>query len=331
MFGYSEEDIAAIRGSGLFDADWYAGKYPDVRALGMDPLEHFLWVGARLRRDPSERFDTAAYLSENEDVAEAGLNPLLHFIRTGRAEGREARPRLFVAHGRGAFPPLHFPAGPRVLVYSHNLNAMEGAPTSLLELCRGLKALYGLGLVVLSAREGELRRHYEAAGIPVVVSPLALSPFQEAQRGDVSPPAAYRIESLLRENRVEAVIANTALGFHVVHAARLAGVPSVFVIRESEDPAGHYAASLSPEWRGIFVDTLRVADRLVFVSETTRDRWMRSAGRRAETVEVVTTGIDLDRLEGRAGREAFRSELGLGPDEVEAARNPLLRWKPDEV
>lgn len=317
MFGYTEEDIEAIRGSGLFDPDWYAGKYPDVRALGMDPLEHFLWVGARLRRDPSERFDTAAYLSENDDVAEAGINPLLHFIRTGKAEGREARPRLFVAQGRGgAFPPLHFPAGPRILAYSHNLNALEGAPTSLLELCRGLKAAYGLSIVVLSPREGELRRHYEAAGIPVAVGPMALSPFQEAQRGEVSPPAAYRIESLLREHRVEAVIANTALGFHVVHAARLAGVPQLFVIRESEDPAGHYAASLSPEWRGIFVEALRSADRLVFVSEATRERWMRSAGRRPGTVEVVTTGIDLDRLEGRAERSAFREELGLGPDDL---------------
>lgn len=36
-----------------FDADWYLSEYPDVRASGMDPYEHFQWLGRRLNRLPS--------------------------------------------------------------------------------------------------------------------------------------------------------------------------------------------------------------------------------------------------------------------------------------
>jgi glycosyltransferase involved in cell wall biosynthesis len=35
-----------------FDADWYLSEYPDVRAIGMDPYEHYRWLGRRLNRLP---------------------------------------------------------------------------------------------------------------------------------------------------------------------------------------------------------------------------------------------------------------------------------------
>lgn len=48
----SEADIAALKASGRFDEAWYASAYPDVGASGMDPAEHYLWIGARLGRRP---------------------------------------------------------------------------------------------------------------------------------------------------------------------------------------------------------------------------------------------------------------------------------------
>jgi glycosyltransferase involved in cell wall biosynthesis len=47
---FSEEDVAALRNSRDFDADWYLKQYPDVKLLGMDPAEHYLWIGRALRR-----------------------------------------------------------------------------------------------------------------------------------------------------------------------------------------------------------------------------------------------------------------------------------------
>lgn len=52
MVKIREEDVAALKSSGQFDPDWYGAAYPDVPASGMDPAEHFLWIGARLGRSP---------------------------------------------------------------------------------------------------------------------------------------------------------------------------------------------------------------------------------------------------------------------------------------
>jgi glycosyltransferase involved in cell wall biosynthesis len=84
-----KDDVEAIRASRLFDAEWYQKTYPDVKALGMDPAEHYLWFGGRLERRPSKDFDPARYLRLNGEAAAAGLNPLLHYERT-REKGTRA-------------------------------------------------------------------------------------------------------------------------------------------------------------------------------------------------------------------------------------------------
>jgi hypothetical protein len=76
-----------IRDSGLFDQKWYA-KELGVTSLFYDPLWHYLDVGARLGRNPSQHFDTRHYTSTYPDVGMADINPLFHFVAYGRAEGR---------------------------------------------------------------------------------------------------------------------------------------------------------------------------------------------------------------------------------------------------
>jgi CDP-glycerol glycerophosphotransferase (TagB/SpsB family) len=81
-------DVAAIEATGLFDRAGYLARYPDVAASGIDPVIHYLDVGAREGRDPCEFFDSAYYLQSNQDVAAAGFNPLLHFCEFGWRESR---------------------------------------------------------------------------------------------------------------------------------------------------------------------------------------------------------------------------------------------------
>lgn len=88
VHGLSKDELEAIRNSGLFNAEWYLKTYPDVKALGMDPLEHFLWLGHRLSRNPSPKFDTRKYLEENPDVVVTGMNALVHYVCHGRHAGR---------------------------------------------------------------------------------------------------------------------------------------------------------------------------------------------------------------------------------------------------
>ena len=84
-----------IRDCDLFDGDWYVERYPDVKTLGIEPAEHYLWFGAQLERNPSRRFDTAGYIKKNPTTLTLGVNPLLHHLRTQNAtavtalQGRE--------------------------------------------------------------------------------------------------------------------------------------------------------------------------------------------------------------------------------------------------
>jgi len=68
--------------SGLFDAEWYLKKYPDVVKSGKDPVVHYLRYGAAENRDPSPVFSTYNYRSANSKALDEGINPLLHFIDT---------------------------------------------------------------------------------------------------------------------------------------------------------------------------------------------------------------------------------------------------------
>ena len=81
-----------IEASGLFDAAWYLDRYTDVAEIGMDPLDHYIWLGHRLGRNPGPNFDAAAYLDRYRDVANTGYNPLLHYLRYGKGENRVIQP-----------------------------------------------------------------------------------------------------------------------------------------------------------------------------------------------------------------------------------------------
>ncbi|WP_321342008.1 glycosyltransferase [Breoghania sp.] len=50
---------ATTLASGSFDAEWYLEAYPDVRALGMDPLEHYIRFGEILGRSPGPKIAEA--------------------------------------------------------------------------------------------------------------------------------------------------------------------------------------------------------------------------------------------------------------------------------
>lgn len=74
--------------SELFDANYYLSTYEDVRAAGVNPLQHYLEQGWREGRDPSAGFSTQAYLNRYEDVRLRRINPLVHYLRHGYYEGR---------------------------------------------------------------------------------------------------------------------------------------------------------------------------------------------------------------------------------------------------
>jgi hypothetical protein len=106
-------DARVIAKSGLFDRDWYLRRNPDVAALGIDPIRHYVAYGAREGRDPSPFFSTGWYLAHYPDVAAAAINPLAHYIRIGAREGRTVVPGVAADHGSiraGRLPHLTDPS-----------------------------------------------------------------------------------------------------------------------------------------------------------------------------------------------------------------------------
>lgn len=92
--GFSFNDRHLIKKSGLFDPAYYLLTYPDVRIADVDPLTHFMKVGWKEGRNPSEQFDTQSYLDTYPDAQESGLNPLIHYISYSRQEARRSRKLL---------------------------------------------------------------------------------------------------------------------------------------------------------------------------------------------------------------------------------------------
>mgnify|MGYP001205024862 FL=1 len=89
--GFSINDRHLVKKSRLFDPVYYLFTYPDVRVADMDPLKHFMKVGWKEGRNPSDKFNTQFYLNTYPDVREEGINPLIHYICYGHREGRLAK------------------------------------------------------------------------------------------------------------------------------------------------------------------------------------------------------------------------------------------------
>ncbi len=53
--------VKMLRGSGLFDPDWYLNKYKDVGKAGMNPVYHYLKHGIKEGREPNKNFENKIY------------------------------------------------------------------------------------------------------------------------------------------------------------------------------------------------------------------------------------------------------------------------------
>lgn len=72
--------VDRIKASNRFDERWYLSAYPDVPYSNLEPIEHYLRIGAWLGREPSPDFDTDQYLRQNPEVSGAEVIPFVHSI-----------------------------------------------------------------------------------------------------------------------------------------------------------------------------------------------------------------------------------------------------------
>lgn len=128
-----EHKIQELRSSGLFDNEWYLQRYPDVACAGIDPLEHYMRLGANEGKDPNPVFSTTWYLKANADVAAEGVNPLYHYFKYGIAEGRHPHPLFDATWYNEMYPGLEkhgFSAYQHYVLYGRKDGWLSRAPMS---------------------------------------------------------------------------------------------------------------------------------------------------------------------------------------------------------
>lgn len=236
--------IALLQASEFFDADEYLARYPDVRMLRIDPAEHYLRIGAKLMRDPSDKFDTGYYASSYPDVERAGLNPLLHYLEHGREEGRACLPPENVPAPQsrpvpqdistkietiaGSKYPL---AGARtILVCAHMATSqLFGGERSLLDILDGFG---GAGYNVIVAAPGFNNGDYLSAVQERCVAVVSF-PYGWWSRGcGVDEAVVAQFCAVISEHAIDAVHANTIMLREPLIAARRMGVPGAVHARE---------------------------------------------------------------------------------------------------
>jgi hypothetical protein len=97
-------DLDAIRGSPLFDAEWYRRNHPDLEHSPLSPELHCLLNRIPEGRWTSPHFSCDEYLSLNPGVEASGVHPLAHYELYGRfidcpASARDLEPDV------PSFPP----------------------------------------------------------------------------------------------------------------------------------------------------------------------------------------------------------------------------------
>jgi glycosyltransferase involved in cell wall biosynthesis len=94
-----------VQRSGIFDATYYREqcRARDLRVI--DPVLHYLRIGAALGLDPHPMFQTRYYLLRNPDIA-GKVNPLMHYLQNGDTEGRRPHPLFDPGWYRAANPDV---------------------------------------------------------------------------------------------------------------------------------------------------------------------------------------------------------------------------------
>ena len=98
--------VLAIARSGLFDADYYLSSHPDLAALGVNALQHYVEYGDAEGRWPNVCFNPKAYRAFFPAGAMKGLSALYHYAVFGEALGLGAPPDFDGQRYLATYPAL---------------------------------------------------------------------------------------------------------------------------------------------------------------------------------------------------------------------------------
>lgn len=167
----------------LLDMSFYASQAGAITS-SKTMLEYFMRSNQKDRHSPSPFFSSDLYLENYEDVKQTGINPLYHYLRFGIREHRQPfmdfdnidmlrfrKKSELLCSAPGIDSNLRFvyetmlldDSRPTIICVSHEAS-LTGAPLIILKIAEQLKRDYGVNIVNLLCRNGEIKDRFDALG-----------------------------------------------------------------------------------------------------------------------------------------------------------------------
>lgn len=195
------------------------------------------------------------------------------------------------------------------VLFVHNSSDIYGASRSLLRFCRKLMAR-GVETAVVLPQDGPLAELLRSEGLRVLIFPalrVITRPVLRSWR--IIPwlagflPSAWRMAALIRRERADIVHTNTGVIVSSGLAAKLAGRPHVWHIRD-------WFQEFGPLWKPYSRYILATSDKILCVSKAIAGQFPASP-----KIEIVNNGFDLAEFPPLAEDEkaAARARWGIAP------------------
>jgi glycosyltransferase involved in cell wall biosynthesis len=312
---FAAHDARTIRDSEAFDVNWYLAQYADVRAEGLDPVDHYVRYGASEKRDPSSQFSTSRYLDENPTFHVRPVNPFAHFIRHGRAlDGAPfsagSTPGADLPNGGMATKPRKL--GRKAVFVTHDLN-IGGAPKLLLSIARWFQSATDYDVHIVAMANGTLYAEAAAIAPTHIVGQLLVS-------DDDANGLSERLRSFIGEAPAFTFVNSAAAGHYCKIDPFMA--PVFAYIHELRAIADHYQDQLS---------TLLARSNHVFcggagVADFIRSDFPRVAPRTSTRPSFIDKPQHEHHLSGR-DKAALRVKLGLSARRKLVAACGVAHWR----
>jgi len=264
-------DFDTLAASEHFDARWYYQNYRDVLQADVNPVHHYLEVGADENRDPGPTFSSGGYRAANG--LKADEIPLLHWEHHGRAAGANPLP---VFSGTLAKQRSFIWKKPCTLVFAHiSGESLFGAERSLLATIKCMADKGERPVVVLPAFNNP---EYLAQLLEIT---FAVEVLPQKFRYAMHPPSEVTIESiqaLIRKYKARELHVNTLVLEAPLIAARRAGCKSTVHVRELPDTDPTLCQCMGTDASSLHRKLLEQADYFVANSELVA-RWIDSPDR----------------------------------------------------
>jgi glycosyltransferase involved in cell wall biosynthesis len=195
------------------------------------------------------------------------------------------------------------------VLYLQSNSEIGGSDVALLRLVESLDRTRFRPVIVLPA-DGPLTKDFEKRGAKVVVVSEMLK--LTTQKGSIHylrflvnyPLAVWRILRLIRREQIDLIHTNTLHNLYGYPAAKLAGLPHVWHVREIVRQSAFFSRIESFLARYF-------ADRIIAVSSAAAQLFRGKTGEYPPRLRIMWDGINLNQFHPGNSGHRIRSELGL--------------------